>query len=228
MVKLAMKILLTSDGLTNEAIKEALKSLVGKPLSETKVLFVTTAANTGTDDKRWLVNNINDFIKYGVGAIDVLDFAGLPANVFLPHFEKADVICVGGGDERYLARMFATHNFAKLLPEWLENKVYMGISAGSMALGRYLPAELTAEIFIEEDFGNTEGEGLGFLPFAYVPHLNSSFFTLRKERLEQMKDRFTVPVYATDDETALMVVDGVVTKVGEGEFIHYKIVRLQP
>lgn len=217
-----MKLLLTSEGLKNEAINEALVSLVGKPLSEIKVLFIITAANTGSDDKRWLINDMNGFIKAGVESMDILDFAGLPVDVFLPHFEKADVICVGGGDERYLARMFATHNFAQLLPEWLETKVYMGISAGSMVLGQYLPAELTAEIFIEEDFGNPEGEGLGLVPFAFIPHLNSTFFSLRKERLDNMKDKFTVPVYATDDETALMVIDGEVTKVGEGEFLHYE------
>lgn len=217
-----MKLLLTSAGLRNDAIKDALVSLVGKQLSEIKVLFVTTAANTGSDDKRWLINDINSFIKAGVGSIDILDFAGLPLEVMLPHFENADVICMGGGDERYLARMFAIHNFAKLLPEWLSSKVYMGISAGSMVLGQYLPAGLASEIFIEEDFGNTEGEGLGLLSFAYIPHLNSTFFSLRKERLDNMKDKFTVPVYATDDETAIMVVDGVVTKVGEGEFLHYE------
>lgn len=217
-----MKLLLTSAGLRNDAIKEALVSLVGKPLSETKVLFVTTAANTGSDDKRWLVEDINRFIEAEVLAIDILDFAGLPLEVMLPHFESADVICIGGGDERYLARMFDTYNFAQLLPKWLETKVYMGISAGSMVLGQYLPAELSSEIYIEEDFGNTGGEGLGIIPFAYIPHLNSSFFSLRKERLEGMKHKFNIPVYATDDETALMVVDGEVTKVGEGEFIYYE------
>ncbi len=216
-----MKLLLTSAGLRNDAIKDALVSLVGKPLSETKVLFVTTAANTGSDDKRWLVEDMNRFIEAGVGVIDILDFAGLPLEVILPHFERADVICVGGGDERYLARMFEAHNFAKLLPEWLKFKVYMGISAGSMVLGQYLVPALGAQIFLEEDFGNTEGEGLDLVPFAYIPHLNSSFFSLRKERLEGMKDKFTIPVYATDDETALMIVEGQITKVGHGEFIRY-------
>ena len=132
------------------------------------------------------------------------------------------MICFGGGDERYLARVFAEQNIKEELETMLPNKVCMGISAGSMVLGKYLSAELIKEIFIEEDFGNTEGEGLGLLPFAYVPHLNSSFFSLRKERLEKIKDRFTVAVYATDDETAIMVVDGVVTKVGEGEFLTYE------
>ena len=223
-----MKFLLTSAGLKNKEITTALEMLVSKPLSETKVLFVITAANTGSDDKRWLLENLNEFNRVGVASFDLIDIAGLPKSVWDPHFKTADVICFGGGDERYLARVFAEQNIKEELESILPNKVCMGISAGSMVLGQYLPAELIKEIFIEEDFGNTEGESLGFLQFAYVPHLNSSFFSLRKERLEQMKDKFTVPVYATDDETALMVVDGVVTKIGEGEFIHYEISRLQP
>jgi dipeptidase E len=218
-----MKLLLTSAGLRNDAIKKALEELVGKPLSETKVLFVTTAANTGHDDKRWLIEDLKRFDDALVQAIDVIDFAGLPEEVARPHFENADVICVGGGDERYLARMFAVHGMAEKLSVWLTTKVYLGISAGSMVLGHYLSPDLTAQIFIEEDFGNTEGEGLGFVPFAYIPHLNSSFFSLRKERLDALQAEFTSSVYATDDETALMVVDGKVTKVGEGEFLSYNL-----
>jgi dipeptidase E len=216
-----MKLLLTSAGLRNDAIKHALEQLVGKSLKETRVLFVTTAANTGHDDKRWLIEDLKRFDTYGALSIDVIDFAGLPESVYVPHFENADIICVGGGDERYLARMFAAHDFSTKLPEWLKTKVYMGISAGSMVLGQYLPPELSAKIFIEEDFGNHEGEGVGLLSFAYIPHLNSSFFSLRKERLDNLREQFTCPVYATDDETALVVVDGVVTKVGDGEFLTY-------
>ena len=216
-----MKLLLTSAGLRNDAIKKALEELVGKPLSETKVLFVTTAANTGHDDKRWLIEDLKRFDLAQVQAIDIIDFAGLPEETARPHFENADVICVGGGDERYLARMFAAHGLAEKLSVWLETKVYMGISAGSMVLGQYLSPSLVAQIFPEEDFGNPEGEGLGLVPFAYVPHLNSSFFSLRKERLDALQNEFTCPVYATDDETAISVVNGEVTKVGGGEFLNY-------
>ncbi len=218
-----MKLLLTSAGLRNDHIKKALSTLVGKPLEETNVLFVTTAANTGCDDKRWLVENLVEFDRVGVLSLDIIDFAGLSEELIELHFAKADVICVGGGDERYLARMFAAHDFAKKLPLWLASKVYMGISAGSMVLGNYLAPDLIQEIFIEEDFGSTEGEGLGLVPFAYIPHLNSSFFSLRKERLDSLKALFTVPVYATDDETALMIVDGEMTKVGEGELHYYDL-----
>jgi dipeptidase E len=223
-----MKLLLTSAGIRNDAITDALRALVGKPFAETKVLFVTTAANTGHDDKRWLIEDLERFADTDFHSIDILDFAGLPEEVVLPHFETADVICVGGGDERYLARMFAAHGFAEKLPKWLKTKVYMGISAGSMVVGQYLTPSLSAQIFPEEDFGDATGEGLGLVPFAFIPHLNSDFFSLRKERLQGLEMEFTCPVYATDDETAVMVVDGVVTKIGEGEFLEYSAVVVGP
>ena len=216
-----MKFLLTSAGLCNDAIKNVLEALVAKPLSECKVLFVITAANTGHDDKRWLLENLNDFERAGIASLDIIDIAGLPKEVWKPHFVAADIICVGGGDERYLARVFTEQGMKAELAELLKDKVYMGISAGSMVLGMYLPPALSKEIFIEEDFGNDAGEGLELLPFAYIPHLNSSFFSLRKERLDGMQERFACPVYATDDETALTVIDGVVTKVGDGELLVY-------
>jgi dipeptidase E len=216
-----MDFLLTSAGLRNDAIKNALEELVGKSLSETKVLFVITAANTGHDDKRWLLENLNEFDRAGAASLDIIDIAGLAKEVWRPHFDAADVICVGGGDERYLARIFAEQNVKDELTTGFASKVYMGISAGSMVLGRYLPAELSKEIFVEEDFGNDAGEGMGLLPFAFIPHLNSKFFSLRKERLDGMQEKFTCQVYATDDETAVMVEDGKVTKVGDGEFLVY-------
>lgn len=216
-----MKLLLTSAGITNESILLALEELLGKSLNETSVLFVTTAANTGHDDKRWLLENLNQFDRAGVASFNLIDVAGLAKDVWLPHFENADVICIGGGDERYLARIFAEQNMKVELEGLLKKKIYMGISAGSMVVGRYLPQDLSKEIFIEEDFGNNEGEGIGLVDFAFIPHLNSSFFSLRKERLDNMKDKFTVPAYAVDDNTALKVVNGVVAKVGEGEFLAY-------
>jgi dipeptidase E len=210
-----MKFLLTSAGLTTSEITEALANLVGKPLTETKVLFITTAANTGYDDKRWLLENLNQFDQAGVASLDMLDLAGLPKTIWERHVAAADVICVGGGDERYLARIFAEQGWFQLLPELLQTKVYMGISAGSMVIGQDLGSELVADIFPEEDFGDDRGGYVGLLPFAFVPHLNSSFFSITKERLDELASQFTAPVYAVDDMTAVVVMDGAVTAVGE-------------
>ncbi len=56
-----MKLLLTSAGLVNDEIKLALAELVGKSLEEIEVVFVITAGNTGFDDRRWLLENLNQF-----------------------------------------------------------------------------------------------------------------------------------------------------------------------
>jgi dipeptidase E len=210
-----MKFLLTSAGLTTPEITGALADLVGKPFTETKVLFITTAANTGHDDKRWLLENLNQFDRAGVASLDVLDLAGLPKDIWEPHVLAADVICIGGGDERYLARVFAEQGWSLSLPELLKDKVYMGISAGSMVVGQDLGSKLVSEIFPEENFGDDSGAYLGLLPLAFVPHLNSSFFSIRKERLDSLAARFTAPVYAADDVTALMIENEVVKVVGE-------------
>lgn len=215
-----MKLLLTSAGLRNDAIVESLEHMLGKPLSETKVLFVTTAANSGCDDKRWLIDDLKRFEGRNTKSIDVIDFAGLPESVYKPHFENADLICVGGGDEWYLAREMEKSSIKEYFMELLTTKVYMGISAGSMVLGQFLSPEVNKKLF-DEDFGSQPSTPLEFLDFAYIPHLNSPYFPLRKENVEAVADSFTYTTYATDDETALSVVDGVVTKVGDGVFLKY-------
>ena len=70
---ITMKYLLTSSGLRNDAIADALSSLLQKPLSETDILFVPTAANTDGGDKRWLIENLKDFERYNFKSIDILN-----------------------------------------------------------------------------------------------------------------------------------------------------------
>jgi dipeptidase E len=106
-------------------------------------------------------------------------------------------------------------DFLTTLPE---NKIYMGISAGSMVAGTFMPPELYSVIFPEEDFGETTKDPMEIHNFVFVPHLNSDFFThIRKETLENVKDKFTTNVYATDDETALVLDGNELEIVGHGD-----------
>ena len=99
-----MKLLLTSAGLTNQKISEALIDLVGKPLQETSVAFIPTAANEMDEDKSWLIENFSEFKTAGVSHIDIVDIAVMSREFWLSRLKKVDVICVGGGDEPYLAQ----------------------------------------------------------------------------------------------------------------------------
>ncbi len=213
-----MKFLLTSAGLQNGELAHALEELVGKPLSETSILFVITAGNTGSDDKRWLIKNLDQLDQYNFLNIDIIDFAGLPESIYQPHFEKADVICFGGGDERYLAQ--ATQSIGSYLVPLLKSKVYMGISAGSMILGSLLSVSINERLFPEDGFASIESEGLSILPITFIPHLNSEYFAnVRRPFLESLKDSFIQITYVVDDKTALKIDGDRIDVVGTGEYI---------
>lgn len=214
-----MKFLLTSAGITNSSIEKALAGLLGKSFQETKVAFVPTAANLVADDKSWLVQNYNDFLKLGLQSFDIVDISAAPKENWMKRFETADVLCFGGGDEQYLARLMRESGVVEVLPELLKTRVYLGISAGSMVVGKLLSGELTKELWPEESFVGSE-EGLGLYDFSILPHLNSDYFAhLRAPLIESMKENFPCTVYALDDASALKIIDDQIDIVSEGEFL---------
>lgn len=216
-----MKFLLTSSGLKNERLAKALEQLVGKPLSETSLLFIPTAGNTSVDDQNWLITNILEFRKYEFKNISIIDIA-IPRTMWAPHFKNVDVVCFGGGNEKYLARIMEEQGFKEFILPLLKTKVYMGISAGSMVAGYFLLGGLTSEIFPEEDFGDEDGEPMGILDLIFIPHMNSQWFeNVRIDFLESIKEKFNKTTYATDDETALAI-DGVKIQIvgGGASWLH--------
>lgn len=213
-----MKMLLTSAGLTNTYIETTLEELAGKPLSEVAVAFVPTAANQVAEEKGWLIDNLVAFQKR-CKSVDIVDIA--VATNFKERFAVADVICMGGGNEQYLAQVINTLGIQEYLRELLREKVYMGISAGSMVAGQFISQELMRLVYPEEINPGTQ-PALGFVDFVFIPHLNSEWFVhVRKENLESLKNQFTARVYATDDETALKIEDGRLVIVGGGDYWTY-------
>lgn len=212
-----MKLLLTSAGLKNNSIALALSNLSNRPLTELNLLFVPTAANTEGGDKGWLIDNLKDFQKYNFKSIDILDIVAVSTEQWKERFQEKDIICFGGGNEKYLAEIFEKLEMKKFLSS-LDDKVYMGISAGSMVAGNFMPNELYPSIFPEEDFGEITKGGIELYNFCFIPHLNSDFFAhIRKEVLEGIKDKFITDVYSTDDETAIIIDDNKVKLVGNGD-----------
>lgn len=213
---MGMKFLLTSSGIKNDTIAKELSLLLGKPLSRSKLLFIPTAANTEGEDKRWLIGNLKDFEKYNFESIDILDVAAVPDHLWKKRIASKDVICVGGGNEKYLAEVFSNIGMKEFLLSLSDNQVYVGISAGSMVTGTFISEKAYSSIFPEENFENTKAPPMKIHDLCFIPHLNSDFFKhVRKETLR--REKFDTIVYATDDETALSIENEVVRVVGQGE-----------
>lgn len=215
-----MKLLLTSGGLTNKSIAQALFDLVGKKPEDTTLCFIPTASNIETEDKDWLINDLINIRNQNFKSVHITDISAVPENIWRPQMEQADVLFFEGGNSYHLMEWMNKSGLTKLLPELLKTKVYVGLSAGSMVTGKDL-ALTQSQILYGEDMERKEDlAGLNFVDFYFFPHLNSPYFNLRKEEIirEAVKD-INGMVYALDDQSALKVVDGKVEIISEGKYL---------
>lgn len=174
-----MKLLLTSSGLTNNSISNALLELAGKPASQLNLVFVPTAANVTENDKGWLIDDLYNCKKLGFSWIYIADISAVPAQIWKPSFEKADILVFGGGNSFYLMHWLKKTGLTEMLPEMLKTKIYVGISAGSMAATKSLCLSQSKELYYLEGVGEFKDEtGLGLVDFLVRPHLNSRIFPM--------------------------------------------------
>ena len=216
-----MKLLLTSNGFSNQSISKALFELVGKNPKDTALTFIPTASNVETGDKDWFINDLLNIQKQGFKSVNMTDISAVSEDIWRPQMEEADVLFFEGGNAYHLMNWMNRSGLIKLLPEFLKTKAYVGVSAGSMVTAPDLDLRLSQIIYGK--YAEKESmPGLGLVDFYVLPHLNSPYFEVRKEGLlkEAMKG-ITRKTYALDDMSALKVIDGKVEVITEGEYLEY-------
>lgn len=214
-----MKLLLTSSGLTNKSISNALFELVNKKPEDTSLVFIPTASNIEQGDKDWFINDLINLKKQNFKSIDIADISAIDKEIWKPKFEEADVLFFEGGNTHHLMKWINKSGLKEMIPEFLETKVYVGVSAGSMVTSKDLMLE-TSKIIYGEDLDETEEiAGLNLVDFYLLPHLNNEYFTnVREGKIKETIKDIDKKVYAIDDQSALKVIDGVVEVVSEGEW----------
>jgi dipeptidase E len=206
-----VKFLLTSAGIKNASIENALVGLLGKPISECVGLCIPTAiyAFPGGTDGAWRMINgrgRTPLVEVGWKSVGVLELTTLPSidrDVWLPALEGADALLVFGGDSLYLSHWVRESGLAELLPS-LGDKVWLGVSGGSMAL-----APSVGEQFHDWKPPSGEDRGLGLVDFSIFPHLDHPDIPENSmAKAEIWAAGLGHPGYAIDDQTAIRVVDG--------------------
>lgn len=216
-----MKLLLTSSGLTNNSISQALIALVGKPPQQTHLAFVPTAANVEKDDKGWLIDDLVNIKKQQFSAVDIVDISALPKTLWLPRITAADILVFGGGNTFHLMYWLKRSGLSEFLPGLLRRRVYVGISAGSMVASRHLSLSQSERLYYPDGVGKYTGnEGLGFVDFQIRPHFNSPYFPkVREQYLREIAKELREPIYVLDDDSAVRVENGKVEVVSEGKYL---------
>ncbi|MBM7505799.1 Type 1 glutamine amidotransferase-like domain-containing protein [Agromyces aurantiacus] len=220
-----MKLLLTSAGVGNPTIRAALVDLLGKPIEECSALCIPTAAyGHGSSEGAWRFISGRSplhMVDQGWKSLGVLELTALPSierELWVPVLEQADVLLAGGGDSLYLAHWMRESGFVDLLPT-LSNTVWVGLSAGSMALTPRI-----GEYFVEWQPPGGGNEALGVVDFSIFPHLDHP--NLPQNTLAHAERwAATLPnaAYAIDDDTAIVVAAGAVRVVSEGSWTHFPL-----
>ncbi|GAA1590199.1 MULTISPECIES: Type 1 glutamine amidotransferase-like domain-containing protein [Kribbella] len=222
-----MKFLLTSSGIRNRSISDALVELLGKPISESSALFVPTALYPfpGGGTQAWKAisgNARGPMCELGWKSLGVLELTALPTireDSWVPAVREADALLVWGGDVLYLTYWMRQSGLADLLPTL--DSVYVGVSAGSIAVTPYnCDAEFDQEFVPPgSDLGKDAERALGLVDFTLYPHLgHPDMEDTTPENIGKWASGIPVPTYAIDDDTAIKVVDGAVEVISEGDW----------
>jgi dipeptidase E len=219
-----MRLLLTSAGIKNARIHDALVDLLGKPIAESSALCIPTATYghpMAGPAAAWRFISGQEprcpMCELGWKSLGVLELTALPSideEQWVPLVEETDVLLVNGGDALYLCHWMRQSGLADLLPSL--HAVWVGLSGGSMVMTPSI-----GEDFVRWKPPTGGDRALGLVDFSIFPHLDH----------EQMPDNSMAnaekwavgmpqPSYLIDDQTAIKVTDGVVEVVSEG---HWKL-----
>jgi dipeptidase E len=217
-----MKFLLTSAGIKNPSIHDALVDLLGKPIAESSALCIPTASYghpMAGPVAAWRFISGQEsrcpMCELGWKSLGVLELTALPSidqERWVPMVEETDALLVNGGDPLYLCYWMRESGLADLLPSL--RSVWVGLSAGSMVMTPNI-----GEDFVGWKPPTGGDEALGLVEFSMFPHLDHEDLPHnRMANAEKWAAGMPVRGYAIDDETAIKVTDGAVEVVSEGNW----------
>jgi dipeptidase E len=242
-----MKLLLTSAGIANASIHNALLDLLGKPIADSNALCIPTAIYPfpgGPSKAYQFITGAapSPLCELGWKSLGVLELTALPSikeEYWTAAVRETDALLVWGGDVLYLRHWMRQSGLADLFASLRPEMVYVGVSAGSMVVTSHIGETYTdheppsgSDIKSEDivlptpqgGFINVSlavAPGLGLVDFSLIPHVGHERFPENSlANVERWAPRVPAPMYAIDDQTAIKVTDGAAEVVSEG---HWKL-----
>ena len=206
-----MRMLLTSNGVLSGPAFDALVDLLEKPIAESRTVVVIDAMLPFPGDKTTMLTHIDGYRRLGWAECDVLTLFSGPRSVVESRLRAADVVFCYGGTNHWLAHAWRESGLAPVLREILDEKVYVGLSAGSMIFSRLHAAAVEAlDDHDEVTMLQLESvaPALPLLDWYLVPHLGAAYFPhSTDEWAAATAARLGGPVWFLDDTSALIIRD---------------------
>ncbi len=207
-----MTILITSSGsfITNSDIK-----LLGKPLSELSLTYITTAAK-GVIDISYMERRRQRMreLCFNFHEFDIEDKKEIEIREELINKEA---VYVEGGNTFYLLKCIRESGFDAVIRELvLQGKlIYIGSSAGAYVACPTIEMAAWEHQDKYDHYGITDFGGLSLVPFIVTVHYNPTY----KEIIKKEITNSFYPVKVLTDEQALLVQDDKITLLGNQDEI---------
>ena len=198
------KLLLCSNG---KFLIEQGYPLLGIPLPEIKLAYITTASG-GVTDKTYLKKHQALMWQQGI-TFEALDIEGKTQGELLTFLQEKNIVHIEGGNTLYLLRAIRKTGFDVILKEAIEaGLAFAGTSAGSMIACSTITFSSWADGAPKE-----EKMGLGLVPFDLKVHYTDDMAL----SLREMAKNHPYPIRLLRDGQGILVEDENYTFVGEGE-----------
>jgi len=206
-----MRMLLTSSGIRQGPVQDALVDLLGKPLADSRIVVVLDAILPFPGDKSLMLKHLEQHRSLGWAEFDVLSLFSGPRSVIESRLRSADVVLCYGGSNHWLAHAWTATGLAPVLRELLDEKVYVGISAGSMIFSRLHAAAVDAFDDHEEvqmlQLASV-APAVPLFDWFVLHHLGAAFLPDNPvDWAAEGAVRLGAPVWFLDDDSALLIRD---------------------
>src|SRR6476619_5550741 len=219
-----MRILLTSSGIRNASIHDALVALLGKPIAESSALCIPTGVQPFPGGPSHVYRFItgsapSPMCELGWKSLGVLELTALPSikrEYWVPAVQEVDALLVWGGSPLYLCYWMRESGLADVLPSLRREMVYVGTSGGAMVA----TPDFGGTTYDGSDLLTASDDAMGLVDFSVFTqlHREDGHPETPLAEIEAWAAGLSVPAYAIDDQTAIKVVDGTVEVVSEGDW----------
>lgn len=186
-------------------IMDDIEKLLGKPASEIRLSYITTAGNLHPADKREWIDEGRKILQERGWQVFDYDIADKTEPEVTAELADKDVIFVQGGSCLYMLEQIQKCNFAETIKRLLARGVpYIGESTGSIIAGE----DISAYKYWSEDRRENPPElenynGMGLVDFLIRPHWNhpekrEKYLRMTMENLEKLFE-ISQPIICLND-----------------------------
>lgn len=148
---------------------------IKKPVNKLKTVFIPTAAEPETGDKKWVKDNKKGLVEAGFNVFDYTITGRTPKEIE-KDLNDVDVIHVNGGNTFYLLLQARISGFDKFVRKQIKKGViYTGSSAGSIITSPNIEITRKLDTKIYAKALKTF-EGFNLVDFNIFPHWGSDYF----------------------------------------------------